>query len=229
MKIARTRRFGADVILYDRASEDREAIARSIGKERRAAFIHPFDDAGVIAGQGTAGLELAEDVAAAGIALDAVLVPCSGGGLATGIALAMQRLSPGTGIVIVEPAGFDDFARSLASGHCERNTKATGSIADALMAASPGELTLALARRLVTDAVTVTDAEIASAMRYAFEELKLVVEPGGAAALAALLHARIPCPGRTVAVLLSGANIDATTFASLIAGAAPIPAEHALM
>ncbi len=155
LKIARTRAFGADVVLYDRVSEDREAIATSIAADRRADFVHPFDDPGVIAGQGTAGLELAEDAALAGDVLDAVVVPCSGGGLASGVAIAVKQLMPAARIIIVEPEGFDDFARSLKSGERETNERATGSIADALMASSPGRLTFDIGQRYFDDAVTV--------------------------------------------------------------------------
>lgn len=217
LKIARTRAFGADVVLYDRVSEDREAIARAIGDERRADFVHPFDDAGVIAGQGTAGLEFAEDAAMALLDLDAVVIPCSGGGLASGVAIAVKKFMPRSQIIIVEPEGFDDFARSLKSGQRETNATASGSIADALMAASPGQLTFKIAERYFDDAVTVTDDELRAAMRFAFAELKLVVEPGGAAALAAVLAGRVAVKGRTVGVMLTGGNTDAEIFAQIIA------------
>ncbi len=216
LKIARTRGYGADVVLYDRVTQDREAIARALAHERKADFVHPFDDAGVIAGQGTAGLELAEDAAANDVELDAVIVPCSGGGLASGVAIAVKHLMPDARIVIVEPDGFDDFARSLKSGQRKTNKRASGSIADALMAASPGKLTFDIGQRFFDDAVTVTDEELRQAMRFAFAELKLVVEPGGAAALAALLSGRVGAAGRSVGVLLTGGNVDAQTFAQTI-------------
>lgn len=217
LKIARTRGYGADVVLYDRVTQDREEIARALAYERKADFVHPFDDRGVIAGQGTAGLELAEDAAAAGAVLDAVVVPCSGGGLASGVAIAVKQLMPAARIIIVEPEGFDDFARSLKSGKRESNERASGSIADALMAASPGRLTFAIGQRYFDEAVTVTDEELRQAMRFAFAELKLVVEPGGAAALAALLSGRVDVKGRTVGVLLTGGNVDAAAFAQVVA------------
>lgn len=217
IKIARTRAFGAEVVLYDREREDREAIARGLADRYGSAFVHPFDDAAIIAGQGTAGLEMAEVAAAAGDRFDAVLVPCSGGGLAVGVALAVKQLMPKARIVIVEPDGFDDFARSLASGRRECNARASGSIADALMASSPGALTFALGQRLFDEAVRVTDAEIAGAMRFAFAELKLVLEPGGAAALAALLLGRGTAKGGTTGVVLSGGNVDPVQFAQIIA------------
>ncbi len=216
LKIERTRAFGAEVVLYDRVNEDREAIARKIADQGQADFIHPFDDPGVIAGQGTTGLELAQDAAALGHRLDMVLVPCSGGGLASGIALAVKRIHPQAEIVIVEPEGFDDFGRSLENGQIVSNTRATGSIADALMAASPGRLTFAIGQQNFAGAVTVKDAELREAMRYAFADLKLVVEPGGGAALAALLAGRVAAAGRTVGIILSGGNIDPQTFAHII-------------
>lgn len=218
LKIARTRGFGADVVLYDRVKEDREVIALSLAQQRKADFVHPFDDAGVIAGQGTVGLELAEDAAAAGVDLDVVIVPCSGGGLASGVAIAVKQAMAKARIVIVEPQGFDDFGRSLKSGKRETNERASGSIADALMAASPGQLTMAIGQKFFDDAVSVSDEDLRNAMRFAFAELKLVVEPGGAAALAALLSGKVAAAaGKSVGVVLSGGNVDGTTFAQIIA------------
>lgn len=215
-KIAGTRAYGAEVVLYDRISEDREAIARRLADSRTADFIHPFDDAAIVAGQGTVGLELAADAAATGVVLDDVLVPCSGGGLAAGVALAVTHEMPRARITIVEPHGFDDFRRSLASGKRESNERAAGSVADALMAPSPGVIPFEIGRRLFAGAVTVADREIAAAMRFAFEELKLVVEPGGVVALAALLAGRIETRGRTIGVVLSGGNVDPETFHRLV-------------
>jgi threonine dehydratase len=217
LKIERTRVFGGEVHLYDRLKEDREAIATTLCDERRAAFVHPFDDAQVIAGQGTVGLELMEQAAAQGALPDAVLASCSGGGLVTGMALAVKAARPATKVYSVEPAGFDDFARSLASGRRERNSALSGSICDALMAPMPGELTFALARELLAGGLAVTDAEVRDAVRFAFAELKLVLEPGGAAALAAVLAAKIETRGRTLACVLSGGNVDPIQFAKLIA------------
>ena len=219
LKIERTRSLGAEVVLYDREREDRDAIARTIGAERRADFIHPFDDAGVIAGQGTVGLEIVADARGRGAALDAVLVPCSGGGLASGIALAAKHHDARIAVHTVEPHGFDDFARSLAAGERLSNARVSGSIADALMAPSPGHIPFAIASALLGPGLVVTDAEMRAAMRFAFAELKLVLEPGGAAALAALLAGRYDARGRTVAVVLSGGNVDAASFGAIIAGA----------
>jgi threonine dehydratase len=216
LKISRTREFGAEVVLYDRVKEDRDAIARKICAERNAAFVHPYDDRDVIAGQGTAGLELMEQAAAMGLVPDAVLVGASGGGVATGVSIAVKEKSPKTEIYCVEPAGFDDFTRSLAAGTRQRNEKMSGSICDALMANTPGEITFALARQNLAGGLTVTDAEVREAVRYAFEELKLVVEPGGAVSLAAILTGKIPTQGRVVAALLTGGNVDPQLFAEII-------------
>jgi threonine dehydratase len=216
LKIARTRAFGGEVIAYNRETEDRDAIALRICEERKAAFVHPFDDADVMAGQGTTGLELMEQAKALCAAPDAVLVPASGGGLAGGISLAVKKASPGAEVFCVEPEGFDDLARSLKSGKPEHNTRMSGSICDALMAPSPGEITFAVAKQNFAGGLVVSDAEARAAMRFAFEELKVVAEPGGAVALAAALCQRLPVKGRTIAVVLSGGNVDPQLFADVI-------------
>jgi threonine dehydratase len=218
LKLARTKAFGATIVTYDRATEDRDAIAHKICSERGAAFVHPYDDFNVTAGQGTVGLEIMEQAAAKAATLDAVLACCSGGGLVTGIALAVKDASPTTAVYSVEPAGFDDFARSLKSGRRERNAALSGSICDALMANSPGEINFDIAHRTMAGGLVVTDDEVRAAMRFAFIELKLVVEPGGAAALAAVLSGKLPTKGRTIAAVLSGGNADPVEFAAIING-----------
>jgi threonine dehydratase len=216
LKIERTRAFGGEVVAYDRVNEDRDAIARDLCQTRRAALVHPFDDADVIAGQGTAGLEMMEQAEAFGAAPDIVLVGASGGGLISGVSIAVKEKSPATVVYSVEPAGFDDLARSLAAGARETNAVLSGSICDALLAATPGELTFELARRNLEGGLVVTDEEASAAVRYAFEELKLVVEPGGAVSLAAILAGKLPLRGKTVAAVLSGGNIDPALFAEII-------------
>jgi len=216
LKMARTRRYGAEVVTYDREREDRDAIARALCTERKAAFIPPFDHIDVIAGQGTVGLEIIQQAEALNARPDAVLAPCSGGGLITGIALAVKTLSPTTDVYSAEPAGFDDLARSLESGRRERNAQLSGSICDALLVATPGEITFEIARQTLAGGVAVSDEEVRSAMRFAFEELKLVVEPGGAVALAAVLSGKVPTRGRTIACVLSGGNVDPALFAQII-------------
>lgn len=211
-----TKSYGAEVVTYDRATQSREEIAAHHMKLRGAVMAPPFEHPDIIAGQGTAGLELAEEAAVRGVTLDDVLVCCSGGGLTAGVALAMEAKSPSTRVHTVEPAGFDDYARSLKSGRIERNATASGSICDALMSPSPGEMTFAINQRLLGEGYVVTDAQAAEAVRFAFEVLKLVLEPGGAAALAAILSGKIATQGRTIGVLASGGNCDPETFARIL-------------
>jgi len=216
LKIARTKAFGAEVHLYDRDREDRDAIARTYCASRKAAMVHPFDDPDIIAGQGTVGAEIAEQAAEAGARLDAVIVNASGGGLLSGISLAVKELSPQTEVYAAEPAGFDDFSRSLVSGKRERNARSSGSICDSLLMTEPGAITFAVAKPRVTAGLVVTDAEVREAVRFAFLELKLVVEPGGAVGLACVLTGKLPVEGRTMAVVLSGGNIDPALFGDII-------------
>ncbi len=216
LKIERTKAFGGEVVAYNRETEDRDAIARKICEQRHAAYVHPFDDPDVIAGQGTVGLEMMEQAAAVGAVPDIVLVGASGGGLIGGVSIAVKEKSPNTEIWSVEPAGFDDLARSLKKGGRERNAALSGSICDALLAATPGELTFDMAQRHLAGGLSVTDEEAKAAVRFAFRELKLVVEPGGAVSLAAILAKKLPIEGRTVAAVLSGGNIDPSLFAEII-------------
>lgn len=211
LKIENTKGYGAEVVLYDRFTQDRVAIGKKIAGDRGLTLVPPFDDYRIIAGQGTAGLEMVQDAKAQGITFDAVLVPCSGGGLTAGIASAFAELSPRTQVYGVEPAAFDDTARSLAAGKRVANTGTTASICDALMTEMPGELTFPIVQRLVK-ALSVTDDEALRAMAHAFYQLKLVVEPGGAAAFAALLSNKIDARGKTIAVVLSGGNVDAEIY-----------------
>jgi threonine dehydratase len=218
IKIERTKAAGAEVVLYDRETESREEIALELQRERQAAFIPPFDHFDVITGQGTVGLELMRQAAALGVTPDIVLAPCSGAGLSTGIATAVKALSPKTEVYAVEPEAFDDLARSFETGKREQNRLASGSICDALMANSTSDLTYAIAKEKLAGSLRVSDAEVKEAMRVAFAELKLVVEPGGAAGLAALLAGRISLEGRTAVVVLSGGNVDPIAFAEILAG-----------
>jgi threonine dehydratase len=220
-KIEGTRRLGAAIVSYRRAEEDRDAIAAAIVAETGASLVHPYDDAMVIAGQGTIGLEVADDLAARGIAADALLTPCGGGGLSAGIGLAIRALSPQTAVYLVEPAGFDDYARSLAAGAILPNERSAGSVCDALLARQPGAIGFAVNRRTAAGALSVTDEEALAAVAFAFRELKLVVEPGGAAALAALLAGRIDARGRAVVVVLSGGNIDPAMMSRALASPSP--------
>lgn len=216
IKIENTRGYGAEVVLYDRATESREEIGNRLAAARGAVIVPPYDDPDIIAGQGTAALEIEEDASRRAVTLDALLVPCSGGGLAAGSAIAMAGTSPGTRIVTVEPAGFDDMARSLEAGIRLQNATPAGSICDALMAPVPGELTFAINRKLVAFGIAVTDDEVRAAMRFAFSHLKLVVEPGGAVALAAILSGKYNIKGRAAAIILSGGNVDPAFFISVL-------------
>jgi threonine dehydratase len=218
-KLEGTRALGAEVVTYDRTGEDREAIGREIAARTGAAVVRPFDDPRIIAGQGTVGLELAEQAAARGAALDAVTVCCGGGGLVAGCALALTHLVPGVAVHPVEPAAFDDTARSLAAGKRLGNPPDARSFCDALLSPMPGELTFAVNSRLLAGGLAVTDAEVAHAMRLAFRHLKLVIEPGGAVALAAALTGKLPARGRTVGVVVSGGNVDAELFAEVLTSA----------
>ena len=216
IKIANTRGYGAEVVLYDREREEREAIGTKIAEQRGAVIVAPYDDPNVIAGQGTCGLEIAAQAKAKDARLDAVLVCCGGGGLTAGCATALTAESPGTQIYAVEPEAFNDTGRSLAAGERLANAPGGKSFCDALLAPIPGELTFAINRRLVAGGLSVSDREVAAAMAVAFSELKLVVEPGGAVALAAVLSGKIPIKNRTVAVVASGGNVDRETFAAAL-------------
>ncbi|MBN8918437.1 MAG: threonine/serine dehydratase [Rhizobiales bacterium] len=217
LKRDRTRALGAEVVGYDRRTEDRDAIARAIAAERGAIMVPPYDDPHIIAGQGTVGLEIVQDLAALGRVPDLVAANASGGGLVAGIALAVKRVAPQARVLVCEPAGFDDHARSFRSGVRERNAQPDGSFCDALLAPTPGAITFEITRRIVGEAAAVTDAEVARAVEYAFRELKLVVEPGGAVALASLLEGRLNVSGGTAVIVLSGGNVDAETFTRCLA------------
>lgn len=210
VKIDNTRAYGAEVVLYDRATEDRDAIGARIAKARGLTLIKPYDDAQVIAGQGTVGLEIAEQAAEAGITTAEVLVCCGGGGLSSGTALALAARAPGLRVRTCEPVGFDDMARSLASGQRERNVAASGSICDAILTPSPGELTFPILSRLAGPGAVVSDDQALQAMALAFTHLRIVLEPGGAVALAAALFTDV-LPDTVIAVA-SGGNVAPEVF-----------------
>jgi threonine dehydratase len=216
-KRQRTAAFGGEVVLYDRDSEDRAAIARAICEKRGATLVPPFDDPMIIAGQGTAGREIAEDLGALGIRPDLAVIGASGGGLAAGITLALKSRYPEIKVLTAEPEGFDDTLRSFKSGQRERNPKLSGTICDALMTETPGVITWEINRKLIGQGVAASDEEVGRAVAFAFRELKLVVEPGGAIGLAALLAGKIDVKGKVVIAVLSGGNIDPDLFERLIA------------
>jgi threonine dehydratase len=216
-KRERTKSYGAEVVLYDRDKEDREAIANGIASKRGATLVRPYDDPFVIAGQGTAGREIAEDMTARGLTPDIVVAPASGGGLIAGVATAIKSRFPNAELIVAEPKGYDDHALSLKAGHREPHPAAARTICDALMAAMPGELTFSINSKLLARGVSASDEEVAAAVAFAYRELKLVVEPGGAVGLAALLAGRIDAKGKNVVIVLSGGNVDADLFAKLVA------------
>ncbi|MSP68513.1 MAG: threonine/serine dehydratase [Alphaproteobacteria bacterium] len=217
IKVANTRAYGAEVVFYDRYREVREEVAARLAAERGAHLVPPYEDPHVIAGQGTVGLELAAQAAKVGARLDAVLVPCGGGGLTAGCALALAARAPGVPIYAVEPEAFDDTRRSLATGARATNPPGARSICDALLVATPGAMTFAINRTRLAGVLVISDDDARHAMRVAAATLKLVVEPGGAAALAALLSARFDGRGRTVAVVVSGGNVDPAFFGQILA------------
>lgn len=217
VKVAATRGYGAEIKLYDRLTESREEIAAAIAAERGAVTVPAFDDADVIAGQGTVGLELVAQARARGATLDTVVSPVGGGGLLAGSATAVKALSPTTAVVGVEPAGFDDTLRSLQAGERVVTKPTTRSLCDALESPAPGLLTFPVLQKTVAEVAVVTDAEVAEAMRYAFSTLKLVVEPGGSVGLAALLAGKVADFGQNVTgLILSGGNVDPELFARVL-------------
>ena len=212
IKIEATRGYGAEIVLYDRYTESREAIAGRIAAERGAIVVPAFDDPYIVAGQGTAGLEAARQLQALGETADVLLCPASGGGLMAGITLAFERLSPCTGLYVCEPAGYDDFAASLAAGRPTRVAPGGPSLSDSLMAPEPGVIPFAITGERLAGALAVSDAEALAAMAFAFRHLKLVLEPGGAVALAAALGGELKLDGRTALVVASGGNVDPQTY-----------------
>ena len=217
LKIENTKALGAQVVLYDRDTEDRDEIGARIAADRGLTLLKPFDDSLVIAGQGTAGLEIAEDANALGLENIDVLVCCGGGGFTSGIALACEADAPTLRVRPVEPEGFDDVARSLISGKIERNAATSGNICDAIITPQPGDLTLPIMHRLCGPGLVIRENEALMAMAQAFLRLKLVAEPGGAAALAAALYRPDDIRGDAVIVTISGGNVDPAQFAQALA------------
>ena len=214
-KLENTRKLGAEVITYDRYTGNREAIAQEIAAERGAEIVPSFDHPHIIAGQGTVGLEVAEQSQSLGRPAEQVLICCGGGGLTAGSAIALTARLPGVAIHTVEPEGFEDTARSLAAGHRVRVLPSARSICDALLAETPGKITFDINRRLVGRGLVVSDDEVREAMRFAFRTLKITVEPGGAVALAAVLSGKIETEGKITAIVISGGNVDIELFAAI--------------
>lgn len=212
LKIENTRALGAQVVLYQRDTEDRAEIGARLAAEQGLTLIAPFDEPQVIAGQGTIGIEIAEQARLRNVSEADVLIPCGGGGLTSGVALALEAKAPGLRVRPVEPEGFDDVTRSLISGEIERNPTTSGSICDSIVTQSPGHLTFPILKRLCGPGIVVSEADCLCAMATAFTRLKLVVEPGGAAALAAALYHGDAIEGDAVFVVVSGGNVDAAIF-----------------
>ena len=213
LKVANTRGYGAEVVLYDRYIQDREAIGAAIADERGLSLIKPYDDPRIIAGQGTLGLEISEQI---DTPPDQVLGPCGGGGLISGTAIAIMDAFPEANVYAVEPEAFDDTARSLRQGVRQEVASDASSICDSLMPPTPGELTFAINLKLLAGGLIVSDAQVREAMRQAFLRLKLVIEPGGAVALAAVLTGAVTCQNRTTVVVCSGGNVDPAFFAEIL-------------
>ena len=218
MKIGNVRAMGAEVVLYDRATEDRAAIAQTY-VDRGMALVPPYDDPAIIAGQGTIGLELTAQADRLGVGLDAVVIPCGGGGLSSGISLAVKHASPATAVWVAEPEHFDDTRRSLDAGTRIANDPGYTSMCDALLSPSPGELTFEINRKTLSGSIAVSEQAVGAAMRDAMAYLKLVVEPGGCVALAALSSGKIDVAGKCIAVVLSGGNVDYGTYARIMEAA----------
>ena len=217
LKIANTRALGGEVVLYDRGTENREEIGQRIAKERGLTLIRPYDDPMVIAGQGTCGLEIAEQALEEGVTQADVLVCCGGGGLTSGVALALEARARGLRVRPAEPAGFDDTARSLAAGTPQRNPHMEGSLCDAIVTPEPGKITFPILQRLAGPGLVVSDDQALHAMALAWQRLKIVLEPGGAVALAAALFLPDQTQGDAVICIASGGNVDVGVFQRALA------------
>lgn len=218
IKRANTESWGAEIQPYDRFTEDRMAIAEAIATERNATLVRPYDDPFIIAGQGTIGLEIADQLAELGVKAEAVVSPCGGGGLISGTALAVKTRLPDIKVFAVEPEGFDDTARSLQAGSRCSIDPAARSICDALLSPTPGTITFAMNQHLLDGGLVVTDEEAKAAMKAAFLDLKVVAEPGGAVALASILAGKLPQGDGPVVAVISGGNVDPTLFQEALAG-----------
>jgi len=221
IKVENTRAWGAEVVLFDRSREDREMIGARIARETGATLVRPYDDSRVIAGQATVGLEIVDQTRKAGVAASDVVVPCGGGGLSSGVAFAMKAESPDTRVWTAEPAGYDDTALSLAAGRRTEAVADMPTLCDALLPPLPGELTFPILRDLAAGGLAVGDDAVKHAMAVAFAHFKLVVEPGGATALAAVLDGELKEPGAVVVCVCSGGNVDRRLYAEILGATAP--------
>lgn len=217
VKLAGTREYGAEIVLYNRYEESREDIARKLASDRGAVLVPSFEDGHIIAGQGTCGLELMDQLEDLHERIDQLLVCCGGGGLIAGTSLAIKQRDPTIKVYSVEPKNFDDHARSLISGQLEVNSPSARSICDALLAPSPGRMTFDINQKTLAAGLTVSDDEVKEAIKFAYSTLKLVVEPGGAVALAAVLSNKVATKNRSTAIVVSGGNVDPVLFSECIA------------
>jgi threonine dehydratase len=215
VKIERTKRFGGEVIFYDRYNDDREAIARQIAKKYGAEIVPAYDSEDIIAGQGTVGLEIVQQSIELNLPPDQVLIGCGGGGLSSGSAVAIKALLPEAYVHTVEPEHFDNTARSLRDGVLCSNAESARSICDSLQSNTPGKMPFSIHQRLSSEGIVVSDADVKMAMRFAFRFLKLVVEPGGAVSLAAILAQKINCKNKTTVAVLTGGNVDPDLFSTI--------------
>ncbi len=215
-KMKRTRELGAEIMTYNRATQSREEVAETIQRERNMVMVPPNEDRRVMAGAGTVALELIRQSAARGTSLDAVLVPCGGGGLTAATVLVFEALSPATKVYGVEPELFDDTRRSLEVGERLANPKGQKTICDAIMTDMPGELTFAINRNRLSGVLTVNDDDVRSAMKYAFDHFKIVIEPGASVGLAAVLNEKINIRGKTIAVIATGGNVDVVSYCAAL-------------
>ncbi len=217
LKIEQVRKFGAEIIFYDRYTEDREEIAKPIIEETGMALAPSYDHPDIIEGQGTLALESVEDARALGVELDAFIICCGGGGMTSGCATILEDISPSTEVWIAEPEGFDETWASIQKGERLTADITQHTICDAIATPTPGRLTFPIMQRLVRGGVTLSEPEVEHAMVFAFKHLKLVVEPGGAVALAAILTGKFDGRGKTTALTLSGGNIDPPLYSSILA------------
>ena len=218
IKVNNTLAYGAEIVTYDRYTESREEIATAIAEKRGALIVPSYNDPYIIAGQGTAGLEILAQAEEMDVKVGAVIVCCGGGGLTSGIATAIKSKLPEAAIYAAEPQGFDSTGRSLRSDHAIGNDPDARSICDALQSPLPGEMTLAINRHFDVGGLAVSDDEVRAAVRFAFEKMKLVAEPGGAAALASALAGKVPDHDGAIAVIISGSNVDPDVYCQILAG-----------
>ncbi|MCG8490435.1 MAG: threonine/serine dehydratase [Sneathiellales bacterium] len=216
IKLENTRGYGATVVTYDRYTESREEIGETIASEQNLTLIRPYDNVQVISGQGTCGIEIAQQLEEKNLTADLLSAPCGGGGLMSGISLALSKLSPKTEIYVAEPENFDDTTRSLASGTRQSNSGDHRSICDAIVTPTPGNITFPVLHDLTKGGLVVSEAEVAQAMRAAFQYFKIVAEPGGSVALAAFLSGKIDMKGKTVVAVASGGNVDTDLYAKVL-------------